>query len=1423
MKTLKLFFLIGLFSLFTTSIYATATYPLDIPVSSGGSYYEFEVMNPTMVDSYWTIFNAMAALFQSQDYIGLIKLVFTMGGFFSFMIGVMKSIQGQASPNSSITGFLGYMLLGVSLMIAIFYKNTTMYITTNNIQTYCSSGSYLNDNQHSSDAHVANFPETLAFVFTFFNKIGIKTTEMATSAFSDPAIPNSIMSKIGTRFASYLEGISSLTSIKISDISVTGNSSDMYTLGSFFQSFLRDCIIQPAASDPTGTGGLVINSLQKTGDLQKSLINIMNEDKICVYTSPADDVGSCTIVAAGATGEGILLNNLAISKFYMTLGQTGTYQCGEAWTEIVTEINTKKSGYDIVCGHKLKNSLDNLTMYVLTGDAAMAANTPTSTVKDTIMQTALMNSYEESQKEMGLGSVLGFSQGKTKAEFVTSNLGTGYYMAQMLPYLQMGMRAVLYAFFPFVFIVVMLPGGLGVMASYLQTLLWIELWAPTAAILNMFLMNVSKSRLKDMYENTGYNPLNIQNVMSDSAMLASVGGYLYASVPALTWLILKGSGQMLGGITGAMAGKMSQNIDSVNEDAAQIEGAKAQNKALTAMGKDVMSLGEQQKQGMTQKAFGDVSSRLGTQQVLDSEGTQAYVRGGAHNTASAAYTNIGKSNVMKDKDWIKKTIAGGTADENEKLSRTKSRIAAYRAIHKKAKGKTDIEVASMLGKDSGTVKGTREEIEEDSKAFINAQLGYTTGGVTSKEDFQKEWNKRHQDDKIESVDSISEKNGLFSSTTKSGRSISAYKGEYIREGSDGTGGPVVSSRFNMNGTRNQALKESSTTKAYENTSRNSIVKSATNNVATSIGGDIGSSKEVSEGLRAQAEQATDEKTKKYFNDLAVKVDKGDQQALETGTAKLKSVGAYSKSKDNTTRDSIAINEDSKDIHSDNLATLKVSKTQADISSGSKTYDELISEDSMGSKGAKNNRARIQEMANEDAGHEVDLDSLDDSQKAGLATRLQADQQAQASAIKSTVTKTSTEGKVNAGINAGVASDEEVSKATSKLQSGSETFKMVSNRGNYGNDANAQKRFESTQRVLKDMAVKSGMISKGQSLNDLSDKQKAVLGESVNDVIGAQAKGFDTVSGADRVQKLLDNGKGIADVGTLKAYTESVNSNVADIYTVNGAHIEGGANTAAGIKLTNEGANMFRHLRNATEGMKGMAENMKSLMQKDAKMMNKVNSLQKKVDSRGGISDPKLNRELKDAKKELRQSRSGIKAFAKKAAMTSATVAETGASVATVAGATVVASAAVVASSVYSVKKNMDVIDNTENAGFSSFSGSHVKAKHSRGFDDNNERALTAQTTLNGRSFQMLQKKNDEGNVDTFLRVSNGKSMSDVKLDLNDNDIDGVPVLAPQSAVIDAADMINDNPNVTNKEIAEEFSDTFKHGTGLGGMLSKMGL
>ena len=133
--------------------------------------------------------------------------------------------------------------------------------------------------------------------------------------------------------------------------------------------------------------------------------------------------------------------------------------------------------------------------------------------------------------------------------------------AHWLPLLKNVLEGILYASFLIVLLIAFLPFTGGVIKSYIECLLWLQLWAPIYAVLNLMMT---------VYGNTKKSNLLIDNVLSLQSMLgieqfsidmASVAGYLSMSVPLIAFYFLRFSSYSLTQLAQSMtAGSVSSGV-----------------------------------------------------------------------------------------------------------------------------------------------------------------------------------------------------------------------------------------------------------------------------------------------------------------------------------------------------------------------------------------------------------------------------------------------------------------------------------------------------------------------------------------------------------------------------------------------------------------------------------------------------------------------------------------------------------------------------------------------------------------------------------------------------------------------------------------------------------------------------------------------
>jgi len=511
-------------------------------ISMAAPVYYFHVESPEIADSYFNIFNGIAKIFGSEDYLGLLRLVFLFGGFFVFIAGVIDS-WGK-SAGGAVSGYFKYLIGGVAVLSIMFSHNTTMVIKVDNIPSYCTPGT-----STTAGTVIDNIPEVLAYAFNFTNRFGREMTRLAELAYITPNANGSNSMHDSDGYIGALKQSLNLLSIDINKVTLSErkNSEEPagstyavnrppYDLGRLSRTIFSQCILVPFSAKGI-SGQDEITTLKSSGDIFKYL----NE----LYTTNRS------------------IGGLAAAEYTAVMGGE-VWKCGDLWNYVKPYYTQFRQ--DAVC----QKGIGAAAVTLITG----AGSPPVSDFQDVAIQAGLVSELANTASQLGVGvSGMSYASGKTRAEFVQSNMATGEYMAEMLPYLQMTIRAVLYAFLPFVFVIVLLPGGIKVITQYLQTIIWVELWSPTAAILNMFITQQAEYRISSEYASNGITVTNAIDMLSTGSTIAGVAGYLYASVPALTWLILKGSAHMLAGIGGAVAAGMGQNIQtqSMNQDAQTVK------------------------------------------------------------------------------------------------------------------------------------------------------------------------------------------------------------------------------------------------------------------------------------------------------------------------------------------------------------------------------------------------------------------------------------------------------------------------------------------------------------------------------------------------------------------------------------------------------------------------------------------------------------------------------------------------------------------------------------------------------------------------------------------------------------------------------------------------------------------------------------
>lgn len=452
------------------------------------------------VDYMWSILNAISMILSSDTYIDLLRLVFLFGGLVSFYSWVVGSSSEGAKS------FLKYNVIVTAFLVLVFSSASNVYVKTSTYPLY------YDDNSTAPRMGTAiSVPFVVGYAYSFFNAFGENMTELFTNALS-------INGNYSIKNGGY--GSAIRDSLQI----MNHNPADAnFKYAGDIEAFFSDCVFIPfSAKEDDGINH--IEQIFNTTDI-KGLVS--------GWYASGEMVGGIPASAYGVTKNG------------------QTFSCDAFWEKIV---NSDMSAYTSNFSKVFKNA-DDRDLGLIT----KSYNLPKSNFDEIAIQSGMIYAIKNNQNlPMGIA----YAHGKNNAEFNQKNFSQGYYMSQMLPKLQAFLRAFIYALFPLIFAISLLPSGINIIKNYGKSLIWIEMWGVSSAVLNFFLVKYGEGYI------SGDLTVNSSNFMiSESANLAGMAGYLYALVPAISYGLMSGSFTALGSIASGLSQSVNLTSGAFASDA----------------------------------------------------------------------------------------------------------------------------------------------------------------------------------------------------------------------------------------------------------------------------------------------------------------------------------------------------------------------------------------------------------------------------------------------------------------------------------------------------------------------------------------------------------------------------------------------------------------------------------------------------------------------------------------------------------------------------------------------------------------------------------------------------------------------------------------------------------------------------------------
>ena len=89
-------------------------------------------------------------------------------------------------------------------------------------------------------------------------------------------------------------------------------------------------------------------------------------------------------------------------------------------------------------------------------------------------------------------------------------------------------------------IMVMLPTGINILGKYLQILIWLQLWAPLYAILNMVMSTVAQYKTQGIIGNDGLSMMTSVGLTTLQGNIEAIAAFCTSSIPFISYSLMQG-------------------------------------------------------------------------------------------------------------------------------------------------------------------------------------------------------------------------------------------------------------------------------------------------------------------------------------------------------------------------------------------------------------------------------------------------------------------------------------------------------------------------------------------------------------------------------------------------------------------------------------------------------------------------------------------------------------------------------------------------------------------------------------------------------------------------------------------------------------------------------------------------------------------
>jgi conjugal transfer mating pair stabilization protein TraG len=245
-----------------------------------------------------------------------------------------------------------------------------------------------------------------------------------------------------------------------------------------------------------------------------------------------------------------------------------------------------------------------------------------------------------------------------------------------LPIMKTLFEALTYVAVIFIIIMLFLIQGWKVLGSYISLVFWVQLWAPLYAILNL-IMTLTAQTKSTAIAGQGLNLITSVGLSDFNADMNALAGWLSVSVPAVSWILIKGGAQAFSHVAGHIGSAMQHAASST---AGEVVSGNISLGNVSAQSQNYKNHSSFQNNSSALFKSGQFEQNMedGMQKTTQMNGNQTD-RGGAGVTKSIYATSGMESNSLSS-SLQKQSSEEHAKGDNESIAANESRSVAQRHL-----------------------------------------------------------------------------------------------------------------------------------------------------------------------------------------------------------------------------------------------------------------------------------------------------------------------------------------------------------------------------------------------------------------------------------------------------------------------------------------------------------------------------------------------------------------------------------------------------------------------------------------------------------------------------------------------------------------------------------------------------------------------